>query len=123
MAKAVIQLKNGATVSIEGTQNEVAEILARFENTRVVSEIKQHVKVERAEKKGNKKRATATELIVELKEEGFFEKPRTFGEVTHALESRGYLYPGTTLSGVMLGLVQKKLLRRKKHEGKWVYGK
>jgi hypothetical protein len=44
-------------------------------------------------------------------------------EVSKALEEQGYIYPVTTLSGVMLGLVQKKLLGRKKIEGRWVYGK
>jgi hypothetical protein len=29
----------------------------------------------------------------------------------------------TSLSGVVLGLVKKRELRRKKHERKWVYGK
>jgi hypothetical protein len=39
------------------------------------------------------------------------------------LEEGGFMYPVTTLSGVMLSLVQKKILSRKKVDGMWVYGK
>jgi hypothetical protein len=58
-----------------------------------------------------------------LREEGFFNKPRGLTEIAKALEERGYIYPVTTLSGVVLGLVQRKDLGRKKVEGRWVYGK
>ena len=70
----------------------------------------------------NKRRA-ASDLIVELREDGFFAKPKTLGEIAEALERIGYIYPTTTLSGVVIGLVQKKLLGRKRVNGKWVYGK
>ncbi len=39
------------------------------------------------------------------------------------LEESGHLCPVTTLSGVMLGLVQKRLLSRVKRDGVWMYGK
>lgn len=78
---------------------------------------------EQATKKDQKKRAAASDLVVDLKEEGFFEKPRGLGDISKALEEKGYLYPLTTLSGVVLGLVQRRLLGRKKVDGKWVYGK
>jgi hypothetical protein len=58
-----------------------------------------------------------------LKEDGFFEKPKSLADISKALEEQGYLYPVTSLSGVVLGLVQKKVLRRKKVDKKWGYGK
>jgi hypothetical protein len=58
-----------------------------------------------------------------LKEDGFFDKRKGLAEISKALEEKGYIYPVTTLSGVMLGLVQKRLLGRRKVEGRWVYGK
>ena len=73
--------------------------------------------------KENKKRLGASDLIISLREEGFFEKPRSLGDISKAIEEKGFLYPVTTLSGVVLGLVQKRDLRRKKTAGKWTYGK
>ena len=77
----------------------------------------------KATKKTAKKKESASDLIVGLKEEGFFEKPKTLGDISGELEERGFLYPVTSLSGIVLGLLKKRQLRRKKVEGKWVYGK
>jgi hypothetical protein len=123
MAKATIKSKTGAVVTIEGSEKEVAGILATFERATVVGRAKEVVTKAQAANKEQKKRATASDLVVGLKEDGFFNKPKGLLEISKALEEGGYLYPVTTLSGVMLGLVQKKLLGRKRVEGRWVYGK
>ncbi len=123
MPKAIIKSKTGATITIEGTKEELAEILSDFERTSTVREIKTKVSKEAVKKKDENKRRAASDLIVELREEGFFTKPKSLGEIAEALEGIGYLYPTTTLSGVVIGLVQKKLLGRKKIDGKWVYGR
>lgn len=123
MAKAIVKTKTGTVITIEGTHREVAEIVAEIEMRPAIEEKKRVISVEVAKKKEAKKRNAASDLIIELKEDGFFEKPKNLGAISHALESRGYIYPITTLSGVALGLVQRKLLGRKKVDGKWVYGK
>lgn len=123
MAKAVIKSKTGALITIEGSESEVSNIIATFERTAAVGHAKQVIAKTEAAKKEQKKRAGAADLVIALKEDGFFDKPKALGDVAKALEEQGYLYPITTLSGIMLGLVQKRLLRRKKVEGKWVYGK
>jgi len=123
MAKATIKSKTGALITIEGTDKEVANMLAHLETAVVVGRAKEMGKKVASEKKDQKKRAAASDLIVGLKEDGFFDKPKGLNEVAHALEEKGYIYPVTTLSGVMIGLVQKKFLGRKKLDGKWVYGK
>ena len=123
MAKATIKLKSGAVVAVEGSEKEVSSILATFERAAAVGHAKQVIAKTHAAKKEQKKRSTASDLVIGLKEDGFFDKPKGLTEVSKALEEMGYLYPVTTLSGVMLGLVQKKLLGRKKVEGRWVYGK
>ena len=122
MPKATIKSKTGAIITIEGTKEELARILSDFERMSVVQEIKTKASKESIKKKDESKRRTASDLIVELREEGFFAKPKTLGEIAEALEKSGYIYPTTTLSGVVMGLVQKKLLGRKKVNGKWVYG-
>ncbi len=123
MAKATIKSSTGATITIEGEQSEVSSILAAYERTSVVGQAKTAIARTKTARKTEKKREGASDLIVELREAGFFEKPKALGEIGHALEEKGYLYPVTTLSGVVLGLVKKRELRRKKHEGKWLYGK
>jgi predicted transcriptional regulator YheO len=123
MATAKIKSKSGAVITIEGTEAEVSNILSTFERTTVVGQAKEAIARSRTAKRSEKKREGASDLIVNLRESGFFNKPKSLSEISEALEEKGYLYPVTTLSGVVLGLVKKRELRRKKHERKWAYGK
>lgn len=123
MAKATIKSKTGAVITVEGNENEVSSILATYERTSVVDQAKKAIARSKTAKTREKKREGAGDLIVELREAGFFQNPKSLGEIASALEEKGYLYPVTSLSGVVLGLVKKRELRRKKHERKWVYGK
>ena len=123
MPKATIKTQSGAVITIEGTEAEVSNIVSTFERATTVARAKDKVAKQKGARKESKKRSSASDLIIDLKEEGFFEKPKALGDISKALEERGFLYPVTTLSGVVLGLVQKRELRRKKSEGKWVYGK
>jgi predicted transcriptional regulator YheO len=123
MVKATIKSKTGASIIIEGTKEEVAKILSDFERTATIGYVKEEISRRKIKKREEKKRMTASDLIVELKEEGYFDKPKSLTDIAQALESRGFIYPTTTLSGVVLGLVKRKLLGRKKVDGKWVYGK
>ncbi len=122
MAKATIKSKTGAIITVEGTEAEVTNILAQFETIASVHKARETKKSYVKAQKEQRKRASASDLVIALKEEGFFEKTRTLGEITQAIEERGFIYPTTTLSGVVLGLVQKKFIGRKKVDGKWVYG-
>lgn len=123
MAKATIKSKTGAVITVEGDQSEVSSILAAYERTSAVDQAKKVIARTKTAKKSDKKREGARDIIVELREAGFFEQPKSLGEIGLALEEKGYLYPVTSLSGVVLGLVKRRELRRKKHGGKWVYGK
>ena len=123
MAKATIKSKTGVIITVEGTDKEVSSVLAHLETAASVGHVKETIKKAASEKKEQKKQATASDLIIGLKEDGFFDKPKGLNEVAHALQEKGNLYPITTLSGVMIWLVQKRFLGRKKVGGKWVYGK
>jgi hypothetical protein len=123
MPKATIKTKSGAVITVEGTEAEVSNIVSSFERITTVSRAKETVEKKKGQRREAKKRSSASDLIIDLKEEGFFEKAKALGEISKALEEKGFLYPVTTLSGVVLGLVQKRELRRKKTEGRWVYGK
>src|SRR5438094_7031722 len=119
MAKAQISTARGTKITIEGTPREVVSIVASIEDLRRPGP---HGRQEE-KKKEAKKQKSGTDRVVGLKEEGFFDKPKRLADVASKLEQSGYLYPVTTLSGVMLTLVQKKILTRKKSDGVWVYGK
>ena len=123
MAKATIKSKSGAVITVEGTNEEISNILTMFEKTSVVGQAKEAIARIKSVKKEQKKRAGASDLIVELKEGGFFQKPKSLAEISQALEEKGHIYPTTSLSGVMIALVQKRIMGRKKIDGKWVYGK
>ena len=123
MAKAVIKSQSGSVITVEGTDSEVSSIIAAYERTSVVDQAKKAIARSKAAKTDERKREGASDLIVGLREAGFFGKPKTLTEIADALEEKGYLYPTTTLSGVVLGLVKRKELRRKKLEGRWVYGR
>jgi len=123
MPKATIKSKSGAVITIDGSESEIAKIVSAFEQSERVVRVRQRVSKMKVERKEQKKRQSAAELMIGLKEEGYFDKPKALGDITQALEEKGYLYPVTTLSGVVLSLVKNKHLRRKKVEGRWVYGK
>ena len=123
MPKATIKSKSGAVITVQGTESEVANILSVFEELPRVSFKQERAEKSVTSKQKDKKRTGASDIIVNLKEYGFFNKPKSLAEIESALEEKGYLYPVTTLSGVMLSLVKRKLFGRKKIEGRWVYGK
>jgi hypothetical protein len=123
MAKATIKSSTGAVITVEGSQEEVSKILSAYERTSVVGHAKEAIARSKATKRDDKKREGAGDLVIKLREEGFFNKPKGLGEISEALEAEGFLYPTTSLSGVVLGLVKKRELRRKKLDGRWVYGK
>ncbi len=123
MAKATIKSETGAVITVEGSEAEVAAILGAYETTATVGKAKGEVIRRTRENKARKKRVSAADVIDELKESGFFDKPKSLSEISGALEERAIMYPMTSLSGVVLGLVKRRALRRKKIEGKWAYGK
>ena len=68
---------------------------------------------------------TLSGRILALQGDGFFETPQPIAAVREGLQSRGWRYPVTTLSGTLQGLVQRRKLRRERmREGKkagWKY--
>jgi hypothetical protein len=121
MADATVKLLSGAVVTVNGTPEEVAEILRRFENT--VPHSKQSAKSPKAKTKRREPSGSGVQaLILSLKTEGYFTgQRRGLAEVQSALEGKGHIFPVTTLSPTMIRLVQAKELRRIKENGKWAY--
>lgn len=124
MPKATIKSSTGAVIIIEGSQEEISKIINDFERTAAVTQSKTEISKDQVRKRQDKKRAAASDLVIELKDEGFFNKPKSLLEISQALEEKGRMTPVTSLSGVMITLVQKRILARKKIDGgKWGYAK
>jgi hypothetical protein len=117
MPTASITMPGGATIVIEGTQAEVADLVAKFQAT----EAQPSKSTARSLRGGTSSRTGPFELIVGLIEKGLFKTPRELGAVRIALEEQGHFYPVTTLSPVMLRLVRRKFLRRIKTNKRWTY--
>lgn len=125
MPKAHIKTPAGAEITIEGDTAEVAKIISQIQNINDAPEsktVRDQAKT-KEKKREAKKQQSASDLIVIMKEDGFFNTPKGLADVASELQKEGRLFPVTTLSGVMLSLVQKKILSRIKKDGRWVYGK
>lgn len=121
MAKAQWTSKSGTKVIIEGTTDEVANLLGRLDGVApraaTTSPPAQRVKHSRA----RKVLTSPAGLISELAETGFFATPKELNAIKVTLEEQGHFYPITTLSPTLLRLVRKRQLRRIKEKGRWVY--
>src|SRR5690348_1194591 len=101
MPKAVVNTKSGAVVTIEGTQDEVADLLGLLETgARARTQLSAH----RPHRFKNGLRRGPAQLLPELVDEGFFSEPKSLGAVRSALQEKGHFYPATTLSPLMLRL-------------------
>jgi hypothetical protein len=81
-------------------------------------------KAEAAEVADMEAKSTAGRILV-LKNEGFFKSPKSIGQVREELQAHGWHYPVATLSGELMGLVQKRKLRRQRgklgNKSVWLY--
>jgi len=116
MPTASITMPSGARVVIEGTQPEVANLLAIFQRGQAVQP-----KSRPRTQTSTDGRTGPLELLLGLVDEGFFKTPKDLGSARKALQEQGQFYPSTTLSPVMLRLVRRKTLRRMKDGKRWVY--
>lgn len=71
-------------------------------------------------KKSSRQPGTVKSRILLLKDEKFFETPKTMGDVKDELHAHGWIHPNTALSGALQGLVRERHLRRIK-EKVWKY--
>ena len=117
MAKARIRRPDGTTILINGNPQEVAELIGKLggggpSKAQGGKSLKS---------RGNKSRATLSDLLLILVEEGFFKKPKDLAAVKSALAERGNLSPVTTVAPALLRLVQRRYMRRLKQDKRWFY--
>jgi hypothetical protein len=116
MAKAHITLPDGITLKVDGTPDEIASVVARFQEK---AQPKTSKEPRRAKRKAGPTHVTG--LVAKLIDDGFFKKPKDLAAVKAALEAMGHRYPVTTLSPTMLRQVRKQHLRRIKQDQRWMY--
>jgi hypothetical protein len=122
MAKVYITTKNGTKLTIEGTSDEVAALVERFEGSSSHHEKpapSKRISVGRASK--GKIKSGPVNLVSELIEGGYFKKPKGLAAIKSTLEERGHFYPVTTLSPILLRMVKGRQLRRVKEKKRWSY--
>lgn len=117
MAKATVTTGKGLKVVVEGSPEDVQSIIRQLGGGS--GRGKKALRVAAA--KGGKRLPTATDAILELKEEGFFDKPKALADIKEKLADQGMIYPLTSLSGVVLVLVRRRQLGRVKVDGRWSY--
>ena len=122
MAKATITNDKGLKIVVEGSPEEVQEIIRQASGgTARGGSASRAQKVTKAAAKAVKRLPSATDAIQELNEEGFFDKPKGLADIKQKLADQGMIYPVTTLSGVVLGLVRRRKLGRVRQDGRWSY--
>ncbi len=126
MAKATLTLGNGTTVLIEGSANEVKELLENFSSgptakaKRTVVKRKKSVVGEGGKKRSNKQ--GPVDLIRNLIQEDYFKSnKRSLSDIQKKLEERGHIYAQTSLSSPLTRLTRSQELRRLKEKKGWVY--
>ena len=116
MVKAIIKLKDGTKVSLDGSPEEVAK-------TKKLMTTNEGKKLFREENEIRHIKKGPLSLILELKRESFFDKPRIIGDVKQKLIEKAYYYPLSSISPALIRLVKKGELGRIKKEKEWVYVK
>jgi hypothetical protein len=132
MAKAHITTKEGTTINLEGTPDEVAALVAKFglisksaspaeaaESQREISSANPPRKA-KARSKGAAK-GTITSLIADMISDGVFKKPRLAGDIRKDLEQAAHFFDRMTVNTALRRAVKKKELRRIKQGKNWAY--
>jgi hypothetical protein len=124
MAKATITNDKGLKIVVEGSKEEVQEIIEQMSGGAEHSKGGGRASAKAAKRpsaRAGKRIPSATDAILELNEEGFFDKPKGLADIKQKLADQGMIYPVTTLSGVVLPLVRRRQLGRVKQKGRWTY--
>jgi hypothetical protein len=94
--------------------------LLASETSVVAPKVSSPEKMSDKRKKSSRQPGTIKSRILLLKDEKFFEVPRTMSEVKDELQAHGWIHPNTALSGALQSLVRERHLRRLKDKV-WKY--
>ena len=120
MPKAYIKRPGGASIIIEGTADEVAELIQKIEGKPDTARDRERVS-HKTESKLTKLRTSLPDLLISLIDGGFFRKPQELSTIKTKLAEMGHVYPATTLAPALLRQVRKRNIRRIKQDNRWFY--
>lgn len=117
MAKAEIVTPDGIKIKIDGTPEEVAQILEHARQAAAPMRGRKATKPSA----GSARKQGLPELLDALRAETYFKDKRSLGDISSRLGEIGSHYSGTTLGKQLLREVRARRLRRLREGGKWVY--
>lgn len=115
MVKANIKTGSGISVELDGDPQEILDLVKKLDKEALVKKPEKLVI--------KKSKLSIGDMIIELREEGFFNKPKSLVEVKNALEEKGKIYSVNTLSTQVIRQVRKRNIGRIKEDNKWMYVK
>lgn len=115
--KALIHTRSGTKIQIEGSPQEVKEVIRYIEAD--------ERKKEELSTRRIKGKFSTTGAIRDLVNEGFFDVERNFNDITREIAKEyGFIVESTSLSPILIKLVDKaELTRRINNQGEWIYSK
>lgn len=119
MAKAIYTTSSGSKVTLEGSPDEVAQLLGRLEGSHPGTG---QAAPESYKKKGTQPRRGVAGYVLTLRDSGYLRSPRKLGEIGDALSKDGHTVPVTVLAVALLRLVRAHELQRIKDGKAWKYG-
>jgi hypothetical protein len=126
LATASLTLPDGTKVNIEGTADEVANLLAKFSQPAPPSRVstageESARRPRRGKPSGTKTKSGPVGNVLRLRDEGFFKTRRSLPDIQRKLEEDGHIYAQSSLSPTLIRLTRKRELRRIKDKKGWVY--
>jgi hypothetical protein len=131
MPTANIELANGTKVQIDGSPEEIARVLALYQQPRSTPQPSGHEpaaqtsgrKPRKADRpgSGSRSRKGAIQHIRVLIGEQFFDERQTLEAVRVKLEEHGHIYSQNQISTPLRRLVVSRELRRLREGKNWIY--
>lgn len=121
MAKANIETGSGLKITVEGTAEEIASIVAHVKSGEDTPN--QHKPSEKKSRRSETSSTSLVGLIQELKEKGFFDTPKKVKDVKDELALQTHHYPMESISTALIRRVKHGELGRIKEEKMWAYVK
>ena len=121
MVRAEINTASGMKIVVDGTSEEVNAVVA-YVKSREGGTAEKHAPRE-IEKKSRSGKKNLSDLILALRDEGFFDSPKNISEVKTALDEKAHFYPLPSVSTRLIRLVRRGEMGRVKSGSKWTYVK
>lgn len=121
MARAAIETSSGLKISVEGTADEVAAIIAHVKNNSAISP--KMIRYENKQTRTVNSSISLVDLILDLKRTGFFDLPKKVNDVRETLAQQTHHYPTESVSTALIRRVKKGELGRVKDGAVWAYVK